>query len=220
MTAAFQSVVNPYNSAATPGDLAYNSPIRSTPYNLDSDGTPQYIGNAFTVVNGGNPNTSAGAPLAGTAKVGGAAGTLFAGILVNSKEYASYGVTGAPLGATLALPDNSIGNLVTMGEVWCIVDNQPDIGDLVTYDPATGSVGTTTTSYTIHTMLQNPDDSQLATGQYRVDQVLAMVSAEELGIEPTPNDKITIDGVDWNVSMVSFVSSGEFKALFTCVINK
>lgn len=88
------------------------------------------------------------------------------------------------------------------------------------YDPATGSVSTTTNSYPIHAMLQNPDDSQLATGQYRIDQVLATISAEQLGIEPSPNDKITIDGVDWNVSMVSFVSSGEFKALFTCVINK
>jgi len=88
------------------------------------------------------------------------------------------------------------------------------------YDPDTGSVGTTTASYTVHAMLQNPDDSQLATGQYRIDQVLATLSAEELGIEPSPNDKITIDGVDWNVTMVSFVSSGEQKALFTCVINK
>ena len=88
------------------------------------------------------------------------------------------------------------------------------------YDPTTGSVATTTTTYPIHVMLQNPDDSQLATGQYRVDQVLVTISAEELSIEPSPNDKIAIDGVDWNVSMVSFVSSGEQKALFTCVINK
>lgn len=88
------------------------------------------------------------------------------------------------------------------------------------YDPNTGSVTTTTTNHTVYTLLQNPDDSQLATGQYRIDQVIALISAEELGIEPTMNDKINIDGVDWNISAISFTSSGAQKALFNCVINK
>lgn len=88
------------------------------------------------------------------------------------------------------------------------------------YNPATGSVTTTTTTSTVYTILQNPDDTQLASGQYRVDQVIAMLSAAELGFEPTPNDKISIDGVDWNISKVSFTSSGEQNALYHCIINK
>ena len=88
------------------------------------------------------------------------------------------------------------------------------------YDPDTGSVSTTVTNYTVYTLLQNPDDTQLASGQYRMDQVIALLSAEELGIEPTLNDKIYIDGVDWNISAISFTSSGAQKALFNCVINK
>jgi hypothetical protein len=88
------------------------------------------------------------------------------------------------------------------------------------YNPATGSVSTTTVTSTVYTILQNPDDTQLASGQYRVDQVIAMLSAAELGFEPTPNDKISIDGVDWNISKVSFTSSGAQNALYHCVINK
>lgn len=88
------------------------------------------------------------------------------------------------------------------------------------YDPTTGSVAVTTSSSTIHTILQNPDETQLASGQYRIDQVIAMLSAEELGFEPTPNDKINIDGADWNISMVSFISSGEQNAVYNCIINK
>jgi hypothetical protein len=88
------------------------------------------------------------------------------------------------------------------------------------YDPTTGSVAVTTSSSTVHTILQNPDETQLASGQYRIDQVIAMLSAEELGFAPTPNDKITIDGSDWNISMVSFISSGEQNAVYNCIINK
>ena len=88
------------------------------------------------------------------------------------------------------------------------------------YDPLTGSVSTTVQTKSIYTYLSNPDDTQLASGQYRVDQVIAMISALELGFEPTPNDKITIDGVDWNISRVSFLSSGVSNALYSCIINK
>ncbi len=88
------------------------------------------------------------------------------------------------------------------------------------YDPNTGSVSVTTATSTVHTILQNPDETQLASGQYRIDQVIAMLSAEELGFEPTPNDKLVINGADWNISMVSFVSSGEQNAVYNCVINK
>lgn len=89
-----------------------------------------------------------------------------------------------------------------------------------TYNPDTGSVTTTTASSAIHIILQNPNNAELATGQYRVDQVIAMISAEELGFSPTPNDKITIDGVDWNITSVSFISSGEQNAVYNCIINK
>lgn len=137
----FQSTVNIYSAAGVPGDQAFDGPTRVEAYNLYSAGTPNVVGYAFTLSSGGNPNQSSGAPLAGTAAVGGAAGSVFAGILVNSKEYALNGTTaGGPLAPTLTLPDYSIGSLATMGEYWVYVDNIPSVGNLVTYNPATGAL--------------------------------------------------------------------------------
>lgn len=135
---AFQSTVNFYTALGVPGDIILDGPNRSTPYNLYSSGTAQPVGNVFTVTNGGNPDTNLGSPVAGTATVGGSG--KFAGILVNSKEYALYGTSLSPLTATLNLPDNSIGTLCDMGFVCVNVDNQPSIGDLPTYNPATGAI--------------------------------------------------------------------------------
>lgn len=134
----FQSAVNIYNALGVAGDLAFDGPIRAVPYNLVS--TPQIntVGNAFTITNGGNPDTVKGSPLAGTAQVGGTG--VFAGILVNSKEYASYGTSSGSLNPTMNLPDNSIGSLAIMGEFFVNIDNQPNIGDLVTYAPVTGAI--------------------------------------------------------------------------------
>lgn len=140
MVAAFQQSINIYNTPGMPGDLAYSGPMRGTVYNLNSsNATPSNtVGNAFTVTNGGNPDTTAGTPNAGTARVGGTGS--FAGILVNSKEYALYGASGIPLNPTLNLPDYSIGTLATMGEFFVNIDNQPSVGDLATYDSADGSI--------------------------------------------------------------------------------
>lgn len=141
MVASFQSSINIYNAPGVVGDLAFTGPIRSKPYNLYSAGTANIVGYAFTKSNGANPNTVGGTPNAGTAAVGGAG--VFAGILINSKEYTKFAnSSGDPLAPTLTLPDYSIGELATMGEFWVNVDNQPNVGDLVTFDSADGSIST------------------------------------------------------------------------------
>lgn len=141
MVASFQSTINIYNAPGVVGDLAFTGPVRSKPYNLYSAGTPNIVGYAFTISNGANPNPTTASPNAGTATVGGAG--QFAGILINSKEYTKFAnASGDPLAPTLTLPDYSIGELVTMGEFWVNVDNQPSIGDLFTYDTADGSLST------------------------------------------------------------------------------
>jgi hypothetical protein len=88
------------------------------------------------------------------------------------------------------------------------------------YDTETGKVVARNDSVDIHTYLTSPDDKQLASGQYIASNLIAMISAEELGFEPKPNDKINIDDVDWTISRVSFVSSGLQNALYYCVLNK
>ena len=134
----FQSTVNIYESLGNPGDLAYSGPMRGQVYNLVSNSVANTVGNIFTVTNGGNPDPTTSSPNAGTAVCGGTG--LFAGLLVNSKEYTNFGTSGNPLAATLVLPDYTVGTLATMGEFYVAVNNQPTIGDLATYNPLTGAI--------------------------------------------------------------------------------
>lgn len=134
----FQTSVTIYAGLGIPGELAFDGPMRATPANLFSSGTPNIIGNAFTWTANANPNTSAGSPDAGNAAVGGTG--VFAGILMSPKEYSANGVTGNPLGASLVLPDYTIGELLYMGQIFVSLPGPANQGDLVTYDPATGNL--------------------------------------------------------------------------------
>lgn len=138
----FQSTVLIYNALGIVGSLAFDGPNRAGSYNLNSSGTPNVIGYAYTVSSGINPDPSAASPNAGTAQVGG--NGVFAGILMNPKEYPLRGVTGNPLGASLVLPDYAIGDLMNMGEVFVNLPGGASVGDLVTYDPLTGALNSIT----------------------------------------------------------------------------
>lgn len=139
MVAELQTSVEIYNAAGIQGDIAFDGPMRAGSYNLYSAGVPNVVGYAYTVVSGGNPNPSQAAGNAGTAKVGGTG--VFAGILINPKEYPLRGtVAGGPLAASLVLPDYAIGDLMIMGEVWVDLPGGASVGDLVTFDPLTGAL--------------------------------------------------------------------------------
>lgn len=144
----FQSTVNVYNTLGFVGDISFDGPIRAGSYNLFSSGTPNTIGNAFTSTNGISPEPAGAAPNAATAQVGGTG--VFAGILINSKEYALRGITGNPLGNSIVLPDYAIGDLLFMGEVFVNLPGPANVGDLVTFDPLTGNLNTIapTTTFT------------------------------------------------------------------------
>lgn len=135
----FQQTVNYNYALGVIGDFAFSDGgERSAPYNLYSSGTPNLIGNAFTVTSAANPDPTTSAPNAGTAQVGGSG--VFAGILANSKLYASFGTTSGPLNPTLTLPDYTIGELVTRGFLFVNLPGPANIGDLVTFDPLTGNL--------------------------------------------------------------------------------
>ncbi len=145
----FQSTVNIYNALGIVGEVAFDGPIRAGSYNLYSAGVANKVGYAYTVTNGINPDPSKNSGNAGSAQVGGTG--VFAGILVNPKEYALRGtLAGGPLAASLDLPDYSIGDLLTMGEVFVNLPGGASVGDLVTYDPLTGALNsiTPTTRFT------------------------------------------------------------------------
>jgi hypothetical protein len=134
-----QTSVSIYNALGIPGDIAFDGPIRAKAYNLNSSGTPNVIGYAYTVSSGANPNPAEDSGVAGTARVGGTG--IFAGILINPKEYPLRGTAlGGPLAASLVLPDYAIGDLLTMGEVFVNLPGGANVGDLVTYDSSLGAL--------------------------------------------------------------------------------
>lgn len=126
----FQASVDMNQGFGVVGEIFSNGPVRTKPYALVSSPAVNTIGNAYTVTS------------EGIAKVGGANG-VFAGILVNPKHYASQGTTaGGTLAPTLVLPDNTGGELLTMGEIVVSLANASGIGDLVVFDTSTGALST------------------------------------------------------------------------------
>jgi hypothetical protein len=67
--------------------------------------------------------------------------TVFAGILCNPKVYASYGtINDGTLAPTMTLPDNSIGEFLTMGTLVVALGGAGNIGNQLVYDVDTGEV--------------------------------------------------------------------------------
>lgn len=187
MSGNFQSTVNIWSAPGFIGDMAYDGPLRATPYNLYSAGVPNLVGNAYTVSSGANPDSTTNSAIAGTATVGGTG--VFAGILVNSKDYASYGTTGGPLNPTITLPDYSIGQLATMGFYFVNLPGPANVGDLVTYDPLTGNLNsiTPTTQFTGTISTTTLTVSAVTAGQLAVGQLIS-------GTGVTPGTRITALG--------------------------
>lgn len=132
-----QKTVNYQYTTGFRGDLIKDGPVRALPFRLNSQTTaPNTIGCAFTY-DGEVPATLA-APGLPLAKVGGSG--VFAGILINSKEHASYGnLVDGPLGPTMALAPNTSVELMTMGFVVVQMNTAAAYGDPVYFSPdATG----------------------------------------------------------------------------------
>lgn len=139
----FQSAVNIFTALGIPGELAFDGPIRSKSYILNSSGTPNLVGNYFTVSAQGNVDPSGNSAYSPTAQAGGTG--VMGGILWNPKQYVSFGTTAnGPLGPTLQLADNTQGELLSMGEVFVYLPGPANIGDLVVYDPLTGNLSSIT----------------------------------------------------------------------------
>lgn len=175
-----QTTVNIYNAAGVPGDVAFSGPMRAQPANINSGGAEtNYIGYAYTYTGNANPDTTAGSPNASTAQVGGTG--VFAGVLINSKEYAAYGNSSGPLNPVLYLPDNTMGDLCFMGEVWVEIPGPANIGDLVYFDQTTGALGSMAATAT-GTATQSGTTLTVATattGNLGVGSVLNLGSGNE-----------------------------------------
>ncbi|UUM20940.1 hypothetical protein [Mycoavidus sp. SF9855] len=121
----FQNTVRADMGAGIPGELSTSGPQRVAPWILRSE-NPNVIGYAYTFL------------MDGVAQVGGKG--KFAGILVHPKRYASYGTPEGPLAPTLELPNESVGELLTMGEIFVSLSPPTEVGYVVMYDMATGAL--------------------------------------------------------------------------------
>lgn len=124
---SFQSSVTTNQGFGVVGEIFSSSPTRAKSYILNSGAVPNTIGYAYTMVSEGQ------------AKCGGAG--VFAGILINPKGYALQGAAAGTLAPTLVLPEDSQGELLTMGEVIVYLTTSAAIGAGVYYVDATGELG-------------------------------------------------------------------------------
>ncbi|CAH0447397.1 hypothetical protein LMG10661_03463 [Ralstonia syzygii subsp. syzygii] len=122
---AFQSTVRADMAFGVPGELFTDGPVRAAPYTLQST-SPNIVGYAYTEA------------ADGTAQVGGTG--KFAGILVHPKHYASWGTPAGTLAPTMELPNQSIGELLTMGEIVVGLFAAAAGDYAVVYDTTTGAL--------------------------------------------------------------------------------
>ena len=130
---AFQTTVNINYGYGVIGELIQDGPQRVASRIMNSSGTPNVIGYAYTRSNTTDICAVGGAITNGS--------TVFGGILVNPKAYASYGTTAGTLVPTLTLPDNAQGEFLEMGQIVVTLTTAANIGDLVTYNLTTGALG-------------------------------------------------------------------------------
>lgn len=134
----FQTQVNIQYAFGVPGALYDDSPVRSTPWELESaNAAYNIIGSTAFTATTADPGDSSGS---GVAAAGG--GGQFVGILANPKVYATSGPAGSALNPTLQVPNGTIGELVTMGHLIVVLPGTANVGDAVSYDQTTGALST------------------------------------------------------------------------------
>lgn len=117
------------------GEIIYDGPVRAAAWQLISTPATNVIGaRGCTVVSG--PAGSQG-DVCGVAAAGGTG--VFAGIIANPKTYANFS---GNLAATLTLPDDTIAELVTMGQMLIFSTTASNIGDNVVFDTTSGALST------------------------------------------------------------------------------
>lgn len=128
---SFQTSVQFLQAAGVPGELFAQTPLRAESYTLVSAlASYNAFSSAFTVT------------AQGVAAAGNAAGTpadgVFAGILCNPKEHASFGGSAGPLSPSFTLANNTQASLLVEGTIYATLANNANVGDAVIYDNTTG----------------------------------------------------------------------------------
>lgn len=135
---AFQTTVNVELGFGVPGALYDDGPVRSAPYELVSASAAyNVVGATAYTLDTANPGDGSASTIA---KAGGTG--AFVGILMNPKVYVTAGTTVGALSPTMTLPNYTIAELLTMGDIIVTIPGPASVGDLVCYDQTTGKLGT------------------------------------------------------------------------------
>lgn len=121
-----QSVVNPGLAFGIPGEAFLEGATDAAPWIMESSAIPNIVGaTAYTYTSDG---------------IAAAGGTgQFVGILANPKVYATAGVAGNALGATMTLPNETVGELVTFHPGLIVkLAEAGAVGNLIYFTQATG----------------------------------------------------------------------------------
>ena len=127
---ALQTAVYPLTGFGVPGELWTDAPVTCSSYIINSASASYNIVGATCFSFTSQGNVAAG-------NSGGTA--VFAGLLVNPKEYANYNGNLSP---TLQLPNYTQAALLTEGVVVVTLPASCNIGDYVIYDNTTGAIST------------------------------------------------------------------------------
>lgn len=128
---SFQSTVALNQGFGVIGSIVFEGPLRATTGVIKgADPTLNVVGRAFTI------DVADGAYTAGGTGV-------FGGILANPKSLSTAGTAaGGALAPTLTVPNGTIGEFVTMGEIVVALGAAANIGDAVKFVNATGVIAT------------------------------------------------------------------------------
>jgi len=148
-----------YLLSGIPGNISHDGPTRAASAVIDSaDETENIFGRAFTYKAGTDD-----------VEVGGTG--AFAGILINPKAYA--------IDVTFAR-NATVGEFLTMGEVYIQLGNDGNIGGPVSFDPATGIISAGETGTVI-------PGAHIARHEPSVETPrLAVIALNGLVVLPTP----------------------------------
>lgn len=143
---AFQTSVNQKLAVGVVGDFYDESPRRTDPYTIKSSSAGS-IGKAYTV-DATDPS-----------KVNLGGSGVFAGIAVNSKEFARSG-----LGASLDFAQYDEAELCTMGRVWLSIADTVTVGMAAYFNRTTGVITAAASGETIEGCTEIPGSKFILVG--------------------------------------------------------
>lgn len=142
----FQSLVRQVQTDGFVGNIIEDGPKRAFPKILNSASADNNVfGRAFTIVTGSDTEVAAG--------TGGS--SVFAGILINPKEFVTSGASTGALDPVLTLKNAETGDFMDMGIILVTGTTTAIIGDLVFFADADGQLAFAASAPASHTQVPN-----------------------------------------------------------------